>query len=155
MRFTSTSGLLALTVAIAMGLAGAALAQDAPADAKSAPDAQPAPDVQDAPADAPKVEPPPMPDKGTTSQLNCIEQSSEYKQSGKSLFYVQTFANKCDVRMKCTIYAYQLNARGPSQGHGTLTLAAKAEGAAAKKSYALKIKGAGGFSTSERECRVI
>jgi len=136
MRATSTSNLLALTVAMAMGFAAVGLAQDAPADGQT-------------------TEPLPVPDKGTTSQLNCIEQSSDYKRTGKSLFYVQTFANKCDVRMKCTIFVYQLNARGPSQGHGTLILGAKAEGTAAKKSYALKIKGAGGFSTSERECRVL
>ena len=136
MRATSTSNLLALTVAMAMGFAAEGFAQDAPADGQAA-------------------EPPPVPDKGTTSQLNCIEQSSEYKQTGKSLFYIQTFANKCEARMTCTIFVYQLNARGPSQGRGTLILGAKSAGAAAKKSYALKIKGAGGVSTSERECRVL
>jgi hypothetical protein len=136
MRVTSTSRLLALTMTIAIGFAAVGLAQDAPADGQTA-------------------EPPPVPDKGTTSQLNCIEQSSDYKRTGKSLFYVQTFANKCEARMKCTIFVYQLNARGPSQGHGTLTLGAKSEGAAAKKSYALKIKGTGGFGTADRECRPI
>ena len=135
MRVTSTSRLLALTVAMAMGFAVAGSAEDAPVDGQTA-------------------EPPPVPDKGTTSQLNCIDQRTEYKQTGKSLFYIQTFANKCEARMTCTIFVYQLNARGPSQGRGTLILGAKSAGDAAKKSYALKIKGAGGFSTSERECRV-
>ena len=134
MNKSSTSRLLALTVAMAMGFAVAGSAEDAPVDGQTA-------------------EPPPVPDKGTTSQLNCIDQRTEYKQTGKSLFYIQTFANKCEARMKCTIFVYQLNARGPSQGRGTLILGAKSAGDAAKKSYALKIKGAGGFSTSERECR--
>ena len=135
MRVTSTSRLLALTVAMAVGFAAAGLAQDAPADGQT-------------------TEPPPVPDKGTTPQLNCIDQRTEYKQTGKSLLYVLTLANKCEARMTCTIFVYQLNARGPSQGRGTLILGAKSAGAAAKKSYALKIKGAAGFSTSERECRV-
>lgn len=135
MRFTSASRLFALTLAIAIGFAAAGWAQTAPADGQAA-------------------EPPPKPDPGTTSQLNCIEQSSDYKQIGKSLFYVQTFTNKCEARMKCAVFAYLLNARGPSHGHTTLILGPKWEGAAAKKSYALKTKGAGGFSTSDRECRV-
>lgn len=136
MRVTSTSRLFALTVAMAIGFAAVGLAQDAPADGQT-------------------TEPPPVPDKGTTSQLNCIDQRTEHKQTGNGLFYVLTLANKCEARMKCTIFVYQLNARGPSQGRGTLILGAKSAGAAAKKSYALKIKGAAGFSTSERECRVI
>ena len=136
MRVTSTSGLLALTVAMAIGFASAALAQNAPAEGQT-------------------MEPPPVPDKGTTSQSNCIDQRTDYKKTGNSLFYIQTLANKCEARLRCTVFVYQLNARGPSQGSGTLILGAKSEGEAAKKSYSLKIKGAGGFSTSERECRVI
>ena len=57
--------------------------------------------------------------------------------------------------MKCRIFVYKINARGPSQGRGTLILGPKSDGAAATKSYALKVKGTGGFSTSTRECRVI
>lgn len=130
------SRLRALAVAIIMGHAGAALAQDQPADGQ-------------------KAEPPPMPDKGTTAQSNCIDQNSGYRQNGKRVFYVQTFENKCEARLKCAIFTYQINARGPSQGRTTLVLGAKSEGAAAKKSYEMRIKGAGGFSTSARECRVI
>ena len=47
-----------------------------------------------------------------------------------------------------------INARGATQGRATLILGPKSDGAAATKSYALKVKGAGGFSTSDRECRV-
>jgi hypothetical protein len=135
MRFIPAPRLLALTLALGLGFAAAGLAQDAPADAQ-------------------KAEPPPVPDKGTTSQLNCIEQNSKYTQTGKTIFFVQTFSNKCEARLKCAVFAYLLNARGPSQGRTTLILGPKSEGAAAKKSYALKVKGAGGFSSSERECRV-
>ena len=127
--------LAALSVALVVGFAVAGFAEDAPADGQ-------------------KPEPPPMPDKGTTSQLNCVDQKSEYTKEGKGIFYVQTFANKCEARLTCKVFAYVLNSRGPSHGHATLVLAPKSAGEAATKSYALKVKGVGGFGTSDRECRV-
>jgi hypothetical protein len=130
--FTATTRLFALTLALAAGLA-AASAQAAPASGQ---------------------EPPPVPDHGTTSQPNCIDQKSEYKTSGKNHVYVQTFENKCAARMRCAVFVYQINARGPTQGRTTLILGPKLAGAAAKKSYALKVKGVGGMSTAARECRV-
>ena len=135
MRFTPTSKLCALTLAMAIGVAAAGYAQDAPADGQ-------------------KAEPPPVPDRGTTSQLNCIDEKTEHTRSGQRLFYVMKLENKCEARMKCAVFVYAINARGPAQGRGTLILGAKSEGAAATKSYVLKVKGAGGFSTSTRECRV-
>jgi len=48
-----------------------------------------------------------------------------------------------------------LNAKGPAHGRSTLILGPKSDGAAATKSYALKVKGIGGFGTSARECRVL
>jgi hypothetical protein len=130
--FTTTTRLFALTLTLAAGLT-AASAQTAP---------------------APEQEPLPVPDRGTTSQLNCIDQKNEYNTSGKNHFYVQTFENKCEARLKCAVFAYLLNARGPTQGRTTLILGPKSQGPAAKKSYALKVKGVGGFSTADRECRV-
>jgi hypothetical protein len=124
--------LAALTAALVAGLAAVGLAEDAPADGQT----------------------PPVPDKGTTSQLNCIDQKSEYTKDAKGIFYVQTFANKCEARLICKVFAYVLNSRGPAHGHATLVLAPKSAGEAAKKSYALKVKGVGGFGTSDRECRV-
>jgi hypothetical protein len=124
-----------LTLAIAIGFAAAGYAQEASADGQ-------------------KIEPPPVPDRGTTSQLNCIDEKTEHIQNGKRLFYVMKLENKCEARMKCAVFVYQINARGPSHGRGTLILGPKSEGAAATKSYALKIKGIGGYSSSARECRV-
>ena len=134
MRFTSTSKLCVLTLAMAIGFASAGYAED---------------------ADGQKVEPPPVPDRGTTAQPNCIDESSEYINRGKSLFSVMKLTNKCEARMKCAVFAYVLNARGPAHGRSTLILGPKSDGAAATKSYALKIKGIGGFGTSARECRVL
>ena len=77
-----------------------------------------------------------------------------YKTIGKNHFYVQALENKCEARMKCAVFAYTINARGAAHGRSTLILGAKSEGAAATKSYALKVKGMGGFGTADRECRV-
>ena len=133
MRLTSTSSLLALILAMAVGFASAGHAED---------------------ADGQKAEPPPVPDRGTTAQPNCIDESSEYTKRGKSLFSVMKLTNKCEARMKCAVFVYKINARGAAHGRSTLILGPKSDGAAATKTYALKVKGAGGFSTSDRECRV-
>ena len=135
MRFASTSKLCALTLAMVIGFAAAGFAENAPADGQ-------------------KAEPPPVPDRGTTSQLNCIGENTQYTKRGKSFFYVMKLENKCEARMKCAVFVYKINARGAAQGRATLILGPKSDGAAATKSYALKVKGAGGFSTSDRECRV-
>jgi len=135
-RFVSTSKLCALTLAMVIGFAAAGFAEDAPADGQ-------------------RAEPPPVPDRGTTSQLNCIGENTQYTKSGKSFFYVMKLANKCEARMKCAVFAYVLNAKGPAHGRSTLILGPKSEGPAATKSYALKVKGIGGFGTSSRECRAL
>ena len=136
MRFTSTPKLYAVTLAMVIGFATAGFAEDAPADGQ-------------------KAEPPPVPDRGTTSQLNCIDENTQYIKSGKSFFYVMKLENKCEARMKCAVFAYVLNARGPAHGRSTLILGPKSDGAAATKSYALKVKGIGGVGTSARECRAL
>src|SRR5262249_12074592 len=105
--------------------------------------------------DASEGEPPPVPDSGTTAQSKCIDQNTEYTTSGKSVFYVMKFANKCEARMECVVFAYTINARGPAQGRATLILGPKSDAAAAPKSYAMRVKGVGGFAPSARECRVI
>jgi hypothetical protein len=134
MRFTSKSTLCAFTLVMAIGFASAGYAED---------------------ADGQKVEPPPVPDRGTTAQGNCIDETSDYTTRGKSLFSVMNLTNKCEARLRCAVFVYKINARGPAQGRATLILGPKSGGTAATKSYALKVKGAGGFSTSARECRVI
>jgi len=132
-RLTSTSSLLALTLAMAVGFASAGHAED---------------------ADGQKAEPPPVPDRGTTAQPNCIDEKGDYTKRGNSLFFLMKLENKCEARMKCAVFVYKINARGAAHGRSTLILGPKSDGAVATKTYALKVKGAGGFSTSDRECRV-
>ncbi len=97
---------------------------------------------------------PPTPEPGTTGQSACIDETGDYETHGKVVTFVIALANKCDKRLKCEVFAYITGAKGPSQGHGTLVLGPKSSGAAAKKSYAMKVKMAGGTAEISRECRV-
>ena len=47
-----------------------------------------------------------------------------------------------------------VGAKGPSSGHTILILGATSSGAAAKQSYAMKVKMAGGTAQVSRQCRV-
>ncbi len=42
--------------------------------------------------------------------------TSEYTKRGKSLFSVMKLTNKCEARMKCAVFVYKINAKGPAQG---------------------------------------
>jgi hypothetical protein len=135
-RSNSPLRLLVLTFALVAGFAAAGQAEDAQANKQQA-------------------APPPVPDRGTTSQTNCIDQNNEYTKVGTRFFYVQTFENKCEARIKCAVFTNVVQAKGSTLGHSTVILGPKSQGPAAKKSYSLRIKGLGGMSSSERECRVL
>jgi hypothetical protein len=62
--------------------------------------------------------------------------------------------NQCEQRITCKVFVYITSAKGPSQGRGTIVLAPKSAGAAAKNSYTMRAKMNGGSSQSARECRV-
>jgi hypothetical protein len=102
----------------------------------------------------PAAEPPPKPDAGTTAQANCIEENDHYTMRGKTPTFVIAMENKCEQRLRCRVFAFITSARGIAQGHGTIVLASKSHGAAAKGSYAMKARMIGGNSMSDRECRV-
>ena len=101
----------------------------------------------------PKDEPPPVADKGTTSQLNCVEENGKHMGSGNHLFYRTEMTNKCEQRLKCRIFTAAYSSKGPSMGRATLVLAPKSQGAP-PQIHDFKVKGAGGMTTSSRECRV-
>jgi hypothetical protein len=69
-------------------------------------------------------------------QLKCISEEGLY------------------VRITRKVFAYITSAKGSAQGHGTIVLAPKSAGAAAKNSYTMVAKMNGGSSQSARECRV-
>ena len=133
MNLKSNSRALGVALILCGCFAGVALAQNAPAAGQ---------------------EPPPTADEGTTSQLKCIADSSGFKRSGNTATYTIELENKCEQRLKCRVYAYITSSKGPVQGNATLVLAPKSKGAAAKNSYAIKVKMLGGMAQSSRECRV-
>jgi hypothetical protein len=95
----------------------------------------------------------PVPDPGPTGQATCIEETGDYQTHGTAVTFVIGLSNKCDKRLKCTIDAYVVGAKGPSSGHATLVLGAASSGAAATKSYAMAVKMAGGTAQVSRQCR--
>jgi hypothetical protein len=94
-------------------------------------------------------------DAGTTAQPKCIAENGDFKQRGKSATFTIELANQCEQRLKCRVYAYVTSAKGSARGRATLILAPKSHGAAAKKSYALKVKMLSGTAEWSRDCRVL
>ena len=152
----------AFALILGAGFATSALAEDAAPPADSQQRAAPNPDTSTqlpsnplpgtaAPSAAPTT---PVPDPGTTGQAACIDETGDYQTHGNAVTFVIGLANKCDKRLKCTIDAYVVGAKGPSSGHTTLILDATSSGAAAKQSYAMKVKMAGGTAQVSRQCRV-
>ncbi len=96
--------------------------------------------------------PKPVADAAAKSIADCIDENGDFASHGKTNSFVFTLANKCEKRLKCTIDAYITGAKGPSSGRGTLILAPKSRGDAAKKAFTMRVKMAGG--TAERDCKV-
>jgi hypothetical protein len=103
---------------------------------------------------APAAESAPKADPGKTIQANCIDENDHYVMRGKTPTFVITFENKCEQRLRCRVFAFVMSARGLTQGRGTIVVTAKSSGAAAKNSYAMKVKMIGGNSMSDRECKM-
>ena len=160
MRFMSVSRSLTLAFVVSAGFAVAALAEDAapPPDSQqsAAPDSNaPAPlPSNPLPGTRPVQQKNPVPDPGTTGQAACIDETGDYQSHGNGVTFIIGLANKCDKRLKCVIDAYVVGAKGPTSGHTTMILGAASTGAAAKKTYAMKVKAAGGTAQVSRACRV-
>src|SRR5471030_1427320 len=104
---------------------------------------------------APGQEPPPQADPGTTIQEKCLDENDTFTMRGTQPIFVIEMTNKCEQRISCKVFVYINSAKGPVQGHGTIVMAAKSKGAAAKASFTMKAKLNGGSSQSMRECKVI
>jgi len=156
MRLDLTLRLCALVFALLAGSAAAAGDVSAPPDTQQQPrqtlPLNPLPGSgasRDKPQDAL-----PAPDAGATGHSACIDETGDYETHGGKVTYVIGLQNKCDKRLRCKIYAYVVGARGPSSAETTLILGAVSSGAAAKKTYAMPVKAAGGTAQVSRECRV-
>ena len=101
----------------------------------------------------PKAEPAPVADKGTTSQLDCVDENNKHMGEGHRLFFRIAMSNKCEQRLKCAVFVAAYSSKGVSIGRTTLVLTAKSKGAP-PQIFDFKVKGAGGMTSSSRECRV-
>lgn len=106
-------------------------------------------------AGAQPAAPAPAPDPGTGAQPNCIVETGSYRQKGKSFEYEIALENKCERRLRCEVFAYVVQAKGPSSGRATLVLEPKSHGAGAKRTYAMTVKMVGGITQTTRECRAL
>jgi hypothetical protein len=150
LRCVRTLRLAACAVILSAGFCSAALAQNAaPPAAPAAPPAalpqNPLPGTAGPPAAAPGA---------TTDLQSCLNETGDYVTHGNTVTYVIGITNTCDKRLKCTIYAYVVGARGPASGHTTMILGAQSSGAAAKKTYTMRVKSAGGTAQVSRDCKV-
>lgn len=100
-----------------------------------------------------RADDPPKDDAAPKSE--CVGVTSDFKSEGKRIVYVVEMENKCEKKLRCQVYVSIMNAKGSAQGHGTLVLAGKDKGAAAKKSYSLRAKEAGGIIQVSPECKFV
>jgi hypothetical protein len=96
----------------------------------------------------------PPPEAKPAAQKDCLaDGGSGFKLNGKQATYVIALENKCEVRLRCKVYALVQTAKGEAKGHKTLVLAPKSKGAAAKQAYVLKVRMIGGIAQVSRECK--
>ena len=181
MRFASALSAAAIVFILSAACGSVASAEDAATPAagaqQTAPDAGPPavtlPQSSDENLKSYRPQPPqppppqPLPDAASPSAAQqsqapdaakdpqaCIEETGDYVTHGNAVTYVIGLENKCDKRLKCKIYAYVVGARGPASGETTMVLGAKSSGAA-KQSFAMKVKSAGGMAQVSRDCRML
>jgi hypothetical protein len=156
LRVTPALRILALTLVLGGAFAAIASAQDAAAPSAGPQNPLPAAGkIPDAAQDAtPGASEDPVPEPGTGGQAACIAETGDYVAQGKAVTYVIGLENKCDKPLRCEIFANVTGVKGMSLGHAVLILGAKSSGAAAKKSYVMKVKAVGGTAQVSRSCRV-
>lgn len=133
-------------MAQSVGVAPAAAPPQSLAEAAPLPD-NPLPGTA-SPAAAPQAEAP-------ADLQSCLQETGDFVSRGKSVDYVIGIANTCGMRLRCEIFANVNAARGISQGHTIMTLGPAASGDAAKKTYTMRVKAAGGIIQVSRECKVL
>ncbi len=141
-----TMPVLKLLLASTLCLAAAAAAQPAknPAPQNPQPGAATPEPQQQSPA-APSAD----------DLQSCLKETDDYVTRGKTVVYVIGLANSCDKRLRCEIFANVTGARGTSLGHTIMTLGAAGSGPAAKQTYSMHVKAAGGMAQISRECKVL
>jgi hypothetical protein len=114
-------------------------------------------------------DPPPMPEhplpgtaapsatpSGAASDVqSCLQETGDYVTRGSAVIYAIGLANTCEKRLRCEIFANVTGARGTSLGHTVMVLGPGSSGSAAKKSYEMRVKTAGGVAQVSRQCRTL
>jgi hypothetical protein len=155
-RATTALKRFVLAIALCAGFAAAASAQDAGEPQQIAPvtpptlPENPLPGAQPSPP-APQAAAPALP----ADLQDCLHETGDYITRGKTVFYVIAIANTCKMRLRCEIFANVTGARGTSLGHAVMILGPAGNGDAAKKTYDMRVKAAGGIAQVSRECKVI
>jgi hypothetical protein len=85
----------------------------------------------------------------------CLNETGDYVTIGKAVIYVIVIANSCDQRLRCEIFANVTGVKGSSLGHTIMTLGEAASGAAAKQTYSMCVKAAGGTVQVSRDCKAL
>jgi hypothetical protein len=83
----------------------------------------------------------------------CLQETGDYRTEGRAVAYVIGITNTCDKRLRCEIFANVIGARGSSLGHAVMILGPTSQGAASRKTYAMRVKEAGGIAQVSRDCR--
>ena len=102
---------------------------------------------------------PPSEQQNTTKtedeKPKCVTSNTAWREKGKSITFEIELQNTCDMRLRCTVDAFVLGARGQSLGHGTVVLAAAPKGQTTRNVYAMKVKSAGGMANISHTCKAI
>jgi hypothetical protein len=138
---------------IATGFAGTAPAQDAAAPAAPPPAAAAAAGDQPNPLPGTAATPPSA--TATGDLQACLAETGDYQTHGSAVTYLIGLTNSCDKRIRCVVDAYVVGAKGPSSGHTVMMLGAKSSGAAATKTYTMKVKAFGGTAQVSRDCKAL
>jgi hypothetical protein len=156
LRDASTLKRLFLTIALCAGFAAAALAQDAGEPQQIAPVTPPTLPENPLPGAQPSPPAPQAAAPGLPADLqDCLRETGDYVTRGRTVFYVIAVANTCKMRLRCEIFANVTGVRGTSLGHSVMILGPGGSGDAAKKTYDMRVKAAGGIAQVSRECKVI
>ena len=154
MRATAVFKLL-LAVSMCAGFAVAASAQDEGEPQRITPVTAPALPQNPLPGTPSPASAPQAAAQAVPADLQaCLQETGDYVTRGRAVFYVIAITNSCTVRLRCEIFANVSGVRGTSLGHNVMTLG-PAGSAAAKKSYDMRVKAAGGIAQISRECKVL
>jgi hypothetical protein len=154
-RAVSVLKLLLAAISLCVGFSAAASAQDEGPPQQIAPATPPALPQNPLPGTpAPAVAPQAAASSLPADLQACLQETGDYVTRGRTVFYIIAITNSCAARLRCEVFANVTGVRGTSLGHTVMVLG-PAGSAAAKKSYDMRVKAAGGIAQVSRECKVL